>query len=133
MASLLRSGKFEARSKKRFALQNSNLKHFDEFRYFLGVQELQPETFAGSASLESITVPRSVVTINYGAFADCPGLMSLSVDTANTHYDSREDCNAIVNTSTNTMVLGCYNSTFPSSVTAIGMCAFLGCNMCSEY
>ena len=78
------------------ALQNSSLKHFDEFRYFLGVEELQPETFAGSASLQSICVPRSVVTINYGAFADCPGLMSLSVDTANTHYDSREDCNGIV-------------------------------------
>ena len=110
------------------ALQNSNLKHFDEFRYFLGVQELQPETFAGSASLESITVPRSVVTINYGAFADCPGLTSLSVDTANTHYDSREDCNGIVCTWKGKLMLvaGCQNTRILDGVRYLAPQAFRG-------
>ncbi len=110
------------------ALRNSNLKHFDEFRYFLGVQELQPETFAGSASLESITVPRSVVTINYGAFADCPGLMSLSVDTANTHYDSREDCNGIVCTWKGKLMLvaGCRTTRILDGIRYLAPQAFRG-------
>ncbi len=78
------------------AFQHSRLKHFDEFRYFVGVEELFPGTFAGSEHLESITIPRSIISIDYGALADCPALVSLRVDTANTHYDSREDCNAVI-------------------------------------
>lgn len=110
------------------ALQNSSLKHFDEFRHFSGVQELQPGTFAGSSSLESITVPRSVVTINYGAFADCPDLTSLNVDTANTHYDSREDCNGIVCTWKGKLMLvaGCRNTRVIDGIRYLAPQAFRG-------
>ena len=110
------------------ALQNSSLKHFDEFRYFVGVEELLPETFAGSASLERITVPSSVISINYGAFADCPALLSLSVDTANTHYDSREDCNGIVCTWKGKLMLvaGCRTTRIIDGIRYLAPQAFRG-------
>ncbi len=110
------------------ALHNSSLKHFDELRHFLGVKELPAETFAGSNSLESITVPRSVVTIEYGAFAECPALTALSVDTANTHYDSREDCNGVVCTWKGKLMLvaGCRNTRLVDGIRYIAPQAFRG-------
>ena len=42
-------------------------------------------------------------------------------------YDSREDCNAIIETKTNTLIAGCMNSVIPNSVTSIGSDAFFGC------
>ena len=110
------------------ALHNSSLKHFDELRHFLGVKELPAGTFAGSNSLESIIVPRSVVTIEYGAFAECPALTALSVDTANTHYDSREDCNGVVCTWKGKLMLvaGCRNTRLVDDIRYIAPQAFRG-------
>lgn len=57
-------------------------------------------------------------------FRGCPNLKSIVVEEGNKKYDSRENCNAIVETATNTLVCGTENSTFPSTVTAIGGSAF---------
>ncbi|MGM9861665.1 MAG: leucine-rich repeat domain-containing protein, partial [Muribaculaceae bacterium] len=45
----------------------------------------------------------------------------------NTIYDSRDGCNAIIETATNTLISGCMNTTIPASVTSIGVGAFLYC------
>jgi hypothetical protein len=110
------------------AFQNSNLKHFDEFRYFLGVEEILSETFAGSEALASITIPKNVISINYGAFANCPNLMEMRVDTANTHYDSRKDCNGIICTWKGKLMLvaGCRTTTIVDNVHYIAPQAFRG-------
>ena len=50
------------------------------------------------------------------------------VDAANPVYDSREDCNAIIHTSTNKLVAGCKNSQIPNSVTSLGNYCFDGCS-----
>ena len=50
------------------------------------------------------------------------------VDVANQVYDSREDCNAIIYTSTNNLVAGCKNSQIPNSVTSLGNDCFFGCS-----
>ena len=49
----------------------------------------------------------------------------MSVESGNTVFDSRDDCNAVIETATNTLIAGCKNSSFPSSVTAIGANAFI--------
>ena len=54
----------------------------------------------------------------------CSNLTNLSVNTQNTKYDSRNNCNAIIETETNTLVLGCDNSTIPQTVSIIGESAF---------
>ena len=78
--------------------------------------------------LTSITIGNSVTTIGNGAFSRCSGLTSIVVESGNTNYDSREGCNAIIETATNTLITGCKNTVIPGSVTAIGWAAFSGCS-----
>ena len=61
------------------------------------------------------------------AFADCISLNSIMVDSENTVYDSRDNCNGIIETASDTLVAGCMNTTIPEDVVAIGEHAFLGC------
>ena len=58
----------------------------------------------------------------------CSSLERIEVDEANTVYDSRENCNAIIHTSTNELVVGCKNSKIPNSVTSLGDYCFEGCS-----
>jgi hypothetical protein len=54
-----------------------------------------------------LTIPNSVTTIGTEAFAICSGFTSITVDSNNTTYDSRNNCNAIIETATNTLIAGC--------------------------
>ena len=79
--------------------------------------------FAGSR-LTSVTIPSSVTSIGLRAFGSCYYLESMVVDEGNDYYDSRENCNAIIETVTNTLISACKNTTIPSSVMTIGEEAF---------
>ena len=78
--------------------------------------------------LTSIVIPNSVTEIGQEAFAKCPGLTSIVVESSNPKFDSRNNCNAIIETASNTLIAGCKNTTIPNSVTAIGDFAFQGCD-----
>ena len=82
--------------------------------------------FSGCSGLTSVTIPNSVTSIGYLAFGGCSGLESIIVESGNAVYDSRNNCNAIIETTTNILIAGCKNSTIPNSVTSIGG-AFAGC------
>ena len=75
------------------------------------------------SNLTSITIPASVTSIGEDVFQNCD-LASITVEDRNTVYDSRNGCNAIIVKSTNTLIIGCKNSTIPASVTSIGAWAF---------
>ena len=128
---------------------NTEITSFDELQYFTGLTEIADNAFNECTNLESvilpsqverignwafttcsslntITIPASVTNIGAGAFAGCNNMISMTVDAENTVYDSREDCNAIIHTSTNTLVAGCKNMTIPEGVTSIGEWALNG-------
>ncbi len=89
------------------------------------------DSIAGEAfcctGLTSIFIPNSVTRIDHKAFAICPGVTSIVVESGNPRYDSHNDCNAIIETASNTLIVGCKNTIIPNSVTEIGDYAFDGC------
>ena len=79
------------------------------------------------AGLTCIVIPASVTKISGYAFRGCTSLTSIVVDADNKVYDSRENCNAIIETETNLLIKGCNKTIIPKSVTKIGCYAFSGC------
>ena len=91
-----------------------------------GVTSIGNYAFLFCEGLTSVTIPSSVTSIGSYPFAGT-GLTSISVERRNSVYDSRNNCNAIIETATNTLIQGCNNTIIPNSVTSIGYCAFYYC------
>ena len=80
-----------------------------------------------SCDLVSINIPASVTTLGASnPFFGNHMLLSITVSPDNPVYDSRNNCNAIINSNTNVLVSGCNNTVIPDSVTSIGKYAFGG-------
>ena len=120
----------------------------------LGVENIDDDAFFDTG-LKSLVIPDNVMSIGAGVcyrcgnltsvtigagvesfgdteggfayFGQCDNLESIIVDQNNTVYDSRDNCNAIVETSTNTLIAGCKDTIIPDSVTSIGTMAFSEC------
>ena len=115
-----------------------------------GVVMIGSQSFSNQKSLTGITIPGSVTTIGYDAFSDCDaltsvyipssvtriwsgafswcdGITSVKVDPNNTVYDSRNDCNAIIETESNRLIFGCQTTKIPHGIKILGDGAFRGC------
>lgn len=91
------------------------------------VTRIDNAAFKDCTSLTNITIPSGVTNIYGGAvFQNCASLTSISVDENNSQYDSRNNCNAIIETSTNKLIAGCTNTIIPNGVTSINNYAFSG-------
>ena len=84
-------------------------------------------TFYDCSSLTGVTIPNSVINIEGNVFLKCTRLSSIVVANGNVVYDSRDNCNALIETSSNTLMAGCKNTIIPNSVTSIGDDAFFNC------
>ena len=86
--------------------------------------------FENCIKLTSITIPNNVTSIGESVFYGCSNLGLIVVETGgNTKYDSRNNCNAIIETSSNTLIAGCKNTIIINSVSTIGNNAFSGCSL----
>ena len=87
------------------------------------VTTIREAAFRHQAGLKHITIPESVTAIEYLAFSGT-GLESIQVAEGNTIFDSRSNCNAIIETASNTLVVGCIKTTIPEGITTIAKGAF---------
>lgn len=94
----------------------------------LSVKEIESYAFYGCTGLKSIVIPSSVTKIGWAPFLSCTGLEKIEVSAENKVYDSRENCNAIIETESNMLVCGCKNTIIPSSVKEIDEEAFHNCH-----
>ncbi len=84
--------------------------------------------YSGCTGLTSVIITSSVTSFNESTLSGCNGLTSITVESGNATYDSRNDCNAVIETASNTLITGCQSTTIPNSVTIIGNSAFSGCS-----
>ena len=76
--------------------------------------------------LNELEIHKGITCIKPYAFNNCSIQKKIKVDRDNQFYDSRNNCNALIETKTNTLIIGCGNTIIPSDIQRIEQNAFLG-------
>ena len=95
------------------------------------VTSFAKNAFYNSPQMTSLTIPKSVTSIKYhrGFFYNCNKLASIVVEEGNPNYDSREGCNALIETASNKLLYGTPSSFIPNSIATIGVAAMTHLNV----
>ena len=93
-----------------------------------GLLSVGNHVFSSCPLLKQLVIPSSVISIGSSVIEGCNSLTRVVVEQGNEVYDSRDNCNAIIHSATNTLIAGCNVTTIPSSITSIGNQAFYDCD-----
>lgn len=85
------------------------------------------DAFEYCYNLTSVAIPKGVTSLGIGVFSGCESLTTVIVEEGNTVYDSRDNCNGIIETESNTIIQGCKTTVIPNDVTSIGDWSFSSC------
>jgi|GEM_PF-1749715 len=77
--------------------------------------------------IKAFRVGADVTGIAQYVVTDCGALSEIAVEEGNSRYDSRENCNAVIQTGSKVLRIGCKNTVIPEGVTTIDAMAFRGC------
>ena len=90
------------------------------------LEHIDNYAFAGCESLQSIVIPKNVSFIGKILFRYCNQLESITVEKGNKYYDSRQNCNAIIETESNKLVAASVGTRLIEGIEEIGREAFYG-------
>ena len=96
------------------------------------VTEIQVTAFYRCGSLTELNIPASTTIIEDGAFEGCKGLKKITVAKENPVYNSNGNCNAVVETETGKLLVGCESTKLVEGITSIGRGIFYGCTGLKE-
>ena len=92
------------------------------------ISGLCDDPFWDYSMVKSISIPASVTVIDNMAVFNGPNVTVIKVASDNKYYDSRNNCNAIIEKATGTLIAGCKSTKVPNGVTKIGRFAFYNCS-----
>ena len=98
-----------------------------------GIKRICASAFKGCRRLTKVFIPASVERVDAGAFSGCVNLVNVVVEQGNKVYDSREDCNCIIESQSNKIICGSSVAVIPKSVKSIGKYAFSGMDIPAIY
>ena len=123
-----------------------NCMHLTGIKFPKTIKTIGDRTFAYCCNLKEIEIPAHITQVSSSdcngitddeyyyyeeyrkaLFAECNNLTSIKVSSDNPVYDSRKNCNAIIETKTNILVAGCKNTKIPNDIVAISDSAFNEC------
>ena len=78
----------------------------------------------GKTNIKEIRIPKNVNNLMGDLVSECNLLESISVDEENVYYDSRNNCNAIIETELNCLITTCKNTIIPTGVETLGSSSF---------
>ena len=93
----------------------------------LKVTSLSGDAFTNCDQLTSVTIPATVTSVGDIPFEGCGGLTTIKVAEDNPVYDSRDNCNALIETAHNGLLRGCQNTVIPEGIAWINNFAFNKC------
>lgn len=99
----------------------SNCYYLDNMEFPASLESIGDQAFQGCGRLKRVVIPKGVNHVGRGAFSSC---RTIVVDSENPVYDSRNNCNAIIETASGKLVQGCAGTVIPDGVTSIGNGAF---------
>ncbi len=82
--------------------------------------------FSGCSKLRSFFLPAHVASVEGALFFGCTNLVSVVVDENNAVYDSRNNCNAIIQKDNKVLISACSATSLPDDLEQIGPMAFAG-------
>ena len=128
-----------------FRNNNSDIKSFNELKFFSGLKEIEGFDFYYYTSLQSITIPDSVTSIGSHAFTGCKSLQSINIPDSVTSIGEWAFgyCNSLQSINIPDGVTSIKSDAFrdcvslqliniPDSVTNIGYQVFQGCKSLKE-
>ena len=92
------------------------------------LKRISNNAFVHNTNLESLVIPQNVSYIGNQIINSCNNIKSIYVEEGNVIYDSRDGCNAIIETATNKLIVGCKGTIIPEGITEIGNFAFYSCS-----
>lgn len=97
-----------------------------------GLKKIGDGCFSGCNSLKLVELPKSLKLIGASAFSSCYSIETIFVKDGNPYYYSPDNSNCIIETASNTLIIGCKNTIIPNGIVTIGNAAFAGCKELSS-